>query len=203
MPGLNDDYYQQNAATFFADTSEVDMTPLYRRFLPQLPDQAHILDAGCGSGRDARAFARLGHSVTAFDASPALISLAESLLGQPVQCLRFQDITWQKQFDGIWACASLLHVPPAELPDALQRLCRALKPRGVLYASFKYGSGEREHYGRRFTDLDEPGLAALLRQIPGLEEVETWITGDLRPGREAERWLNTLLRRTEAAWVSS
>ncbi|MGB5834807.1 MAG: class I SAM-dependent methyltransferase, partial [Thiohalocapsa sp.] len=108
MPGLNDDYYQQNAATFFADTSEVNMTPLYRRFLPQLPDQAHILDPGCGSGRDARAFARLGHSVTAFDASPALISLAESLLGQPVQCLRFQDITWQKQFDGIWACASLL-----------------------------------------------------------------------------------------------
>ncbi len=203
MIDVTSEFYQQHAETFFADTVEVDMTPLYRRFLPLLPEQAQILDAGCGSGRDAKAFADFGHHVTAFDASPVLVSMAERHLGQPVQCLRFQDITWQKAFDGIWACASLLHVPAAELPYAMQRLCKALKPRGVLYASFKYGSGEREHHGRRFTDLDEPGLAALLRQVPGLEEVETWTTGDLRPGREAERWLNTLLRRTEAAWASS
>jgi SAM-dependent methyltransferase len=200
---LNTDFYQQNAESFFGDTMEVDMKPLYRRFLPQLPDQAHILDAGCGSGRDAIAFANLGHQVTAFDASPALIALAETQLGQPVHCLRFQDITWQEQFDGIWACSSLLHVPAAELPDVMQRLCNALKPGGILYASFKYGSCEREHQGRRFTDLDEPGLAELLRQIPELEEVETWTSGDLRPGREAERWLNTLLHKTKAAWASS
>jgi SAM-dependent methyltransferase len=198
LANLNDYYYQQHAEMFFADTVEVDMTPLYRRFLSLQRDQAQILDAGCGSGRDARAFADLGHRVTAFDASPALIALAETRLGQSVQCLRFQDITWQEQFDGIWACASLLHVPAAELPDVMQRLCMALKPRGILYASFKYGSGEREHHGRGFTDLDESGLAALLRRVPELEEVETWTTGDLRPGREAERWLNTLLRRTEA-----
>jgi len=201
--GLNDDYYQQHAEMFFADTVEVDMTPLYRRFLSLLRDQAHILDAGCGSGRDAKAFANLGHQVTAFDASPALVALAETHLGQPVQCLRFQDIAWQELFDGIWACASLLHVPAAELPDVMQRLCAALTPSGILYASFKYGSGEREHHGRRFTDLDEPGLAALLRCVPDLEAMETWTTGDLRPGREAERWLNTLLRKTEAAWASS
>ncbi len=133
MPDLNDDYYQQHAEMFFADTVEVDMTPLYRRFLSLLRDQAQILDAGCGSGRDARAFADLGHHVTAFDASPALVALAETQLGQPVQCLRFQDIAWQEQFDGIWACASLLHVPAAELPEVMQRLCKALKPGGVLY----------------------------------------------------------------------
>ena len=200
---MNIDYYQQQAKTFFADTVEVDMTPLYRRFLSLLSDQVHILDAGCGSGRDALAFAKLGYTVTAFDACPALVGLAEGHFGQPVHCVRFQDITWQEQFDGIWACASLLHVPAAGLPDVMQRLCKALKLGGVLYASFKYGSGEREHHGRRFTDLDEAGLAALLRQVPGLEEVETWTTGDLRPGREAERWLNTLLRKTEAAWASS
>ncbi len=197
MSDVNIDYYQHNAGTFFADTVQVDMAPLYGRFLPLLPEQARILDAGCGSGRDAGAFAKLGHGVIAFDASPALVALAEDHLGQPVQRLRLQDITWQDEFDGIWACASLLHVPAAELPDVMQRLCAALKPGGILYASFKYGSGEREHHGRRFTDLDEPGLAALLRQVPGLEPVETWTTGDLRPGREAERWLNTLLRRTD------
>jgi SAM-dependent methyltransferase len=194
---LTYEYYQQHASIFFDDTVEVDMNALYRRFLPRLPDQAHILDAGCGSARDASAFAKLGHRVTAFDASPALIALAETHLGQPVQCLRFQDITWQEQFDGIWACASLLHVPAAELADVMRRLCKALKPDGVIYASFKYGSGEREHHGRHFTDLDEPGLAALLRQVLDLKEVETWTTSDLRPGREAERWLNTLLHKTE------
>ena len=123
MPDLNDDYYQQHAEMFFADTVEVDMTPLYLRFLSLLRDQAQILDAGCGSGRDARAFANLGHRVTAFDDSPALIALAESHLGQPVHCLRFQDIAWQEAFDGIRGCASLLHVPAAELPDMMRRMC--------------------------------------------------------------------------------
>jgi SAM-dependent methyltransferase len=203
MPDVNIDYYQQNAGTFFADTVDVDMTPLYRRFLRLLPAQARIVDAGCGSGRDARAFAEVGHQVTAFDAFPALVALAEAYLGQPVQCLRFQEIARQEAFDGIWACASLLHVPASELPDVMARLRRALKPGGILYASFKYGSGEREYHGRRFTDLDEAGLDALLRLVPGLEPVETWTTADLRPGREAERWLNTLLRRAEGAWASS
>jgi len=196
VPDLNTDYYQQNAATFFADTVEVDMTPLYRRFLPLLADQAQILDAGCGSGRDASAFAKLGHLVTAFDASPAFIALAETHFGQPVHCLRFQDIAWQEQFDGIWACASLLHVPSVELPDVMGRLQAALKPGGILYASFKYGSREREHQGRRFTDQDETGLSALLDQVAGLALLESWGTGDLRPGRASERWLNTLLRWT-------
>ena len=196
MPDVNIGYYQQNAGTFCADTVEVDMTPLYRRFLRLLPEQARILDAGCGSGRDARAFAELAHQVAAFDASSALAALAERHAGQPVHCLRFQDMTWRDAFDGIWACASLLHVPSAELPDVMGRLRAALRPGGILYASFKYGSGEREHNGRRFTDLDEPGLAGLLAQVSGLEPVETWTTGDLRPGRESERWLNTLLRRT-------
>ena len=166
----------------------MDMSPLSGRFLPLLPDDSLILDAGCGSGRDALAFAKLGYAVTAFDASPALVALAEQHYGQPVQCLRFQDVAWQSEFDGIWACASLLHVPEAELPDVMQRLRNALKPQGILYASFKYGSGEREHHGRRFTDLDESGLAALLRQVPGLEEVETWTTGDLRETRDSAAW---------------
>lgn len=203
MPSMTIDYYEQNAEPFFSETVEVNMSSLYRCFLPLLPARADILDAGCGSGRDARAFADLGHAVTAFDASPALVTLAEQHLGQPVSCLRFQDITWYDAFDGIWACASLLHVPVVELVDVMQRLHRALKPGGVLYVSFKYGSGEREHHGRRFTDLDEPGLAALLRQVPGLEETGTWTTSDLRPGRETERWLNALLHRAEGAWAIS
>ncbi|WP_242482584.1 class I SAM-dependent methyltransferase [Thiocystis violacea] len=173
------------------------MTPLYERFLPLIPAGGPILDAGCGSGRDARAFRDLGYRVSAFDASPAMVEAAARHLDAPVQLLRFQDVRWKDHFDGIWACASLLHVPHAELTDALSRLSDALRPAGALYVSFKYGRGEREHKGRRFTDLDESTLAELLEAVPNLKVLKTWTTGDLRPGREAERWLNALLRKAD------
>lgn len=193
MEDMTTRYYSENAPVFFADTVAVAMDPLYARFLPHIPPGGHILDAGCGSGRDTLAFLERGYQVTAFDASPSLASLAERHTGQPVRVLRLQDMEWSQTFDGIWACASLLHVPAAELPEVMGRLAGALRPGGVLYASFKYGRGEREHQGRRFTDLDVAGLRALLAQVPGLTEPETWISEDLRPGRAAERWLNILV----------
>ena len=186
-------YYTENAPAFFTDTVLVAMDSLYTRFLPHIPPGGHILDAGCGSGRDSLAFLERGYRVTAFDASPSLAALAERHSGQPVKVLRLQDLEWSQTFDGIWACASLLHVPAAELPDVMGRLARAMRTGGVLYASFKYGRGERECQGRRFTDLDQAGLQALLSQVTDLRELETWISEDLRPGRAAERWLNTLL----------
>ncbi len=133
--------------------------------------------------------------MTAFEASPKLARLASEHCGLPVEVRRFQEIEWQDAFDGIWACASLLHVPMVELPEVLRRLGRALKPDGVLYASFKYGAGEREHGGRRFTDLDEEGLAALVEGVTAFAVVETWVTGDRREGREGERWLNAIVGR--------
>ncbi|NCA71921.1 MAG: class I SAM-dependent methyltransferase [Sphingobacteriia bacterium] len=197
MPG--DDptlaYYEDHAQSFFAETVEVDMAPLYARFLARVPPGGQILDAGCGSGRDALAFRRLGYAVTAFEASPALARMASDYCGLPVEVQRFQEIEWEDRFDGIWACASLLHVPLAELPGVLRRLGRALKSGGVLYASFKYGAREREHGGRRFTDLDERGLAALVEGVPPFAVVETWVSGDRREGREGERWLNAVVAR--------
>ncbi len=64
-------YYEQNAEQFFADTVDVDMSVLYARFLESIPAGGYILDAGCGSGRDSKAFASSGYRVAAFDASPA------------------------------------------------------------------------------------------------------------------------------------
>lgn len=187
------DYYNDNAAEYFESTVHVDMSALRARFLAHVPAQGHILDAGCGSGRDSFAFLHAGYRVTAFDASPELAALAREHIGQPVEVLRFQDITWLNAFDGIWACASLLHVPRPELPDTLQRLARALKSGGVLYVSFKYGDQDRDEAGRHFTDLDETSLALLLDQVPNVHCLEQWVTGDRRPERAHERWLNALL----------
>jgi hypothetical protein len=111
-----------------------------------------------------------------------------------VQVLRVQEVPWVACFDGIWACASLLHVPMRELPEVLGRLTLALKPGGVLYLSFKYGHGERHREGRHFTDLDEAGLLTLLGAVPGLLLRERWITADQRPERHGEQWLNAVAR---------
>lgn len=193
MDGRTIAYYRKNAETFFADTVAVEMAPLYERFLPRVPEGGHILDAGCGSGRDSRAFMVRGYSVTAFDASPELARLASGHIGQEVLVMRLEEVEWRQTFDGIWACASLLHVPSPVLPEVISRLAEALKPAGIMYVSFKHGRGEREHKGRRFTDLDEPTLSALLARIPGLTPIESWVSGDLRSGRAAEPWLNALL----------
>ncbi|MEA3643473.1 MAG: class I SAM-dependent methyltransferase [Lamprobacter sp.] len=169
---------------------------LVRRFSTLAAAPVAILDAGCGSGRDARAFRERGYAVTAIEPSPPLARLAEMHAGLPVEVKRFQAIDWCERFDGIWACASLLHVPLAELPAVLQRLTRALRPAGVLYVSFKDGAGERDSDGRHFTDLNETALAELLDGVPELMLMELWTTADRRSWREAEQWLNALLRLT-------
>ena len=187
------DYYENNAIAFVKSTLLVDMQPLYQRFLPLLPERANILDAGCGSGRDAKYFIKRGYKVTAFDASAEMAALAEKEIGLTVQVQRLQDIRYKNQFDGIWACASLLHVPAKKLPDVFRRLACALMSNGVIYCSFKYGQGEHVRQGRRFTDLDEVGLRALVEGIGELSIKEQWVTADRRQGREQERWLNGIL----------
>lgn len=185
-------YYNETAHTFIQGTIDADLSKLYRRFLKLLPIEAHILDLGCGSGRDAKSFLDLGYTVTAMDGSEACCKLAGDYIGQEVLCKTFDELDFDQVFDGVWACASLLHVPYGELTDIFERIARALKPGGTLYASFKYGDFEGERNGRYFTDLDEERLATLLEPVEGLEIVETFVTGDVRDGRDGEKWLNVI-----------
>jgi SAM-dependent methyltransferase len=189
-----DRYYEEFAAEFFGSTVGVDMTPIHQRFLARLEPRSHILDAGCGSGRDAKAFAEAGFRVSAFDASAELAKRASAHCGFEVATRRFEDIDEVAQFDGIWCCASLLHVPLAEIPDTFARLWRALRPGGTLYVSFKHGQGERVHGGRRFTDADETLLGQWFGRLPEVCRLEMWLTDDQRPDRP-ERWTNALATR--------
>ncbi|MGS4817770.1 class I SAM-dependent methyltransferase [Raoultella terrigena] len=185
-------YYQHNADSFFTATVAVDMSSLYAPFVEALTPPELILDAGCGSGRDAKAFAEMGYRVEAFDASSEMVARAARYSGLPVRQRSFADISETARYDGIWCCASLLHVPGDELPGVMQRLATALKPGGVWYVSFKYGTGEREKEARRFTDLDEAGLTALVAALADIDITRMWQTLDKRPDR-SETWLNALL----------
>ncbi|MFI8620889.1 class I SAM-dependent methyltransferase [Marinomonas sp. NPDC078689] len=187
-------FYNQNAQDFTDSTIDVDMSALYREFLPTITPNGHILDAGCGSARDAAYFKQQGFRVSAFDASEELAALASQHLQQTVEVNTFQQLDSVNQYDGIWCCASLLHVSKAELPQVFLNLQNALKPNGVLYVSFKYGTQERVHNGREFTDLNETALTSLIDACPQLNLIKHWQSADQRPGRESESWLNALIK---------
>lgn len=187
-------YYQRNAQTFFDATVGVDMSSLYAPFLNRVVPGGRVLDAGCGSGRDAKAFSTLGYQVEAFDASAEMVKLATDYTGLPVRQMAFNALETEERYNGIWCCASLLHLPQLELSEAMRRLSRALKPDGVWYLSFKYGTTEREKEGRHFTDLNEASLQMLVSALPQVSIIEQWTTQDKRPDRD-EVWLNALLRK--------
>ncbi len=170
------------------------MSTLYAEFLPLIPKHGHILDAGCGSARDAAYFKQQGFTVSAFDASENIAKLASNYLQQAVEVKTFQQLNCTNIYDGIWCCASLLHVPKVELPQVFLKLQNALKPNGVLYVSFKYGTQERVHNGREFTDLNEDVLTALITHHTELKILKQWQTVDQRPERESEVWLNALIK---------
>jgi SAM-dependent methyltransferase len=192
-------YYDANAERFTQETVAVDMGSLYRPFLAEFPAGGHILDAGCGSGRDTVAFLRMGYAVTAFDASAEMARRASAAACIPVSVLRFQDLECREQFDAIWACASLLHVRRAEIDDVLGRLTRALRPGGVWYMSFKTGHGEEMQGGRLFNDYTDLELRDLVARHRALCMLQLWETTDLRPDRDKELWLNVLVRRCLSA----
>lgn len=128
------------------------------------------------------------------DASSELCKRAPDLIGKKVECMTFMDITYENAFGGIWTCSSLLHETKDNLPVVFKKLANAVKKNGAIYVSFKYGGFSGERNGRFFTDLDEVGLNELIANTD-LCVIETWITGDVRPGRESEKWLNAILKK--------
>lgn len=186
------DYYNRRAHAFFDQTVNIDMQELYQPFLSWLAPGSHILDAECGSGRDTKAFLDLGYQVSAIDASEAMVQLSSEFTGQTTRLMAFEDMTFENCFDGVWACASLLHVPSSQIHAVFQRFERALKPGGLWYLSFKLGKGERWYEGRFFHDFDEARLSDAMSAHPQLDIVNLWQTDDLKH-RSQGRWLNALV----------
>lgn len=187
------DYYNKNADSFVNGTINVNMEHLYEGFLSKLKSSGKILDLGCGSGRDSKHFISKGFDVVAVDGSEELCKMASEFIGRDVLHMLFNNLNFENEFDGIWACSSLLHVPADELPDVFSKIERALKPGGIFYASFKYGAFSGERNGRFFTDLTEKSFEELALRNKKWEVTSMHITSDARPGRDDEKWLNVYL----------
>jgi SAM-dependent methyltransferase len=185
-------YYDENADLYFANTVGLDVGPLRDRFLKHVPANARLLDAGSGSGRDTLAFLQRGYAVEAFDASPNLAALSSRLTGLKTRVLRLEDFHDYLRFDGIWACASLVHVPLASMNVVLGQLRQALRSGGVLYVSFKEGHDETiSEDGRRFTNFDSDSLRALLKHAE-FSVPDVWSSEGMKALGSPERWINAI-----------
>jgi mutator protein MutT len=189
------DFYQKQAASYADETVGIELGALCMRFLNRLPKQAHILDLGCGAGRDSRFFLNNDFQVTALDGSSELAVFAEKLIEQPVVVSLYQDMTFENVFDGVWACASLLHCPKSQIAAVLVKINQALKINGVFYASFKWGEDETsDSLGRFFNNYTCVQLTSLLNDIGGFEVIECW--EESKPLRNSvQKWVNILSKK--------
>lgn len=190
------DYYERNAASYYDNTSELSMEEQLDRFIALLPENAEVLDLGCGSGRDTIYLEENGCQVTPMDGSRQMCLLAEINTDMEVLHMTFDEMEFQEVFDGIWACASLLHVPEEEMDRIMVRVTSALVPGGILYMSFKYGEGEEIRGQRLYHNYTEKTAKEMLSHEPELELLEMWQSEDAR--ENGGLWLNILAKRAEA-----
>jgi len=202
MPGADAKtiaHYNRTADEYVARTRDADLGEIRCRFLSLVKPGGRILDVGSGSGRDLKAFRQQGFVPIGIEPSAALAERARKYSGETCVVRDVESLTWRDEFDGIWACASLLHLPKASLPNALQRLSEALRPGGVLYVSVRSGEGERRlPDGRYFADYTEAELRKLVASVPSLQSPIVWASPDSSPHRQDVEWISLLALRKGA-----
>lgn len=156
----NLDFYNQNSESYFKLSFDAfNLDSLYKRFIDfKIPEGGKVLDAGCGSGRDALNFIAKGYDVTAFDGSKGMVDILNANAGSMLkrispdvynerkkqgmgdfECLHkdFLEIDFKNEFDAVWSAAALLHLPTEAFDKALSNLTDSLKDNGVMYFSIK------------------------------------------------------------------
>lgn len=189
------DYYNKHAIEYYDRTIEADMSSIIEKFVEILPDGAVILDLGCGSGRDSRIFIEEGYDVTSLDGSSELCELAEIHIGKEVHNIKFEDIEFHQVFDGIWACASLLHVEEKDIDCILEKVVNSLTDNGILYMSFQHGDFSGIRNQRYYKDYNTKELKELLSRHKQLEIIEIFKTKDVRKDSSSKKWINVLCRK--------
>jgi SAM-dependent methyltransferase len=186
------EWYERNAKRYCAETVGIDLEDARRRFMSNVSPGGRLLDIGCGSGRDSMHFRQLGFEVDSRDASPAVAAEALRATGTAVRVQDIMSIEDEERFDGIWACASLLHLNPQQFETATAKLFRALRPQGVLFLSVKEGSGSATVDGRRFQYWMPDACIRSLDRTHPIELIDCWRAPDAT--RPNTKWINVLVR---------
>lgn len=193
-------HYEEHAERFWEGTRYHDVTQNYEAFLSAIEGVPpfRILDLGCGPGRDLIYFRSLGHEPTGLDGAKAFVRMASERSGCEVLLQNFFELELPlSSFDGVFANASLFHVPRATLPKVLSEVHKALKPRGVLFTSNPRGDNSEGFNDRRFgAYFDHPTWQHLVEH-EGFVELEHYYRP---PGlaREEQPWLACVFRKVRS-----
>jgi mutator protein MutT len=190
------EYYNNEADAYCAETMSFDIDALYYSpFLSKLAPNAHILDLGCGAGRDSRHFLQQGYEITALDASAEIAAIAEKEINAPIEVMAFSEIRAIDRFDGIWANASLLHCPEGQIKEVFRRLIAALKPNGLWFMSFKHGTHESiDERGRHFNNYTKESLTTFLSSFDEVQVQDVWENTSFLRGKD-QCWVNAIVKK--------
>jgi len=191
------DHYQQRAAAFWEGTRHHDVGQNIDALLRHIQGAPpfSILDFGCGPGRDLRTFVQRGHRAVGLDGSPALARMARSNAACEVWQQDFLELDLpDAHFDGVFANASLFHVPRQELPRVLRQLRATLKPQGVLFSSNPRGNNEESLSGERYGAYYDLDTWRAYVSAAGFAELEHYYRPAGLPCAE-QPWLASVWRR--------
>ena len=187
------EYYNNNANEYFDSTSQVNLEEMYDKFLSYIPVGGSIMDLGCGSGRDVKWFRDHGYDAYGLDASEKLVSIACKKLQIPIELGIIEERIAEEPVDGIWCCASIMHLEDEGVDQFFSNLKYNLKPGGILFMSVKSGiETGTDRYGRYLRNFKESDIHELLARHQELELRELWYTED-KLTRDSFRWLNALI----------
>jgi SAM-dependent methyltransferase len=191
-------YYAERAQAFWEGTRDHDVRQNMTALLSNIEGTPPftVLDFGCGPGRDLRAFKELGHVAIGLDGAKNFAEMARAYSGCDVWLQNFLELDLPgERFDGVFANASLFHVPTSELGRVLAELRSALRPRGVLFASNPHGKNEEGWSGGRYGAWLRPETWRATVSDAGFELLDEYYRPAGLP-REQQPWLATVWRKS-------